>query len=71
MMQFALLDEVEAADLLRTIPSRVMRMARRGEIPHVRLPGGEIRFVVDDLREWVDTIAYKPPTVQQTEAATQ
>lgn len=48
-----LLTEDEAAEILRLTSSRVLRLARRGEIPAVRLPGNEYRFVESDLWEWV------------------
>jgi hypothetical protein len=47
-----LLDDHEAGDILRMLPSRVSRLARRGIIPHVALPDGELRYLATDLMEW-------------------
>lgn len=50
-----LLTDSEAAELLRLTPRQVARLAKRGELPSVELPGNEIRFDADDLRRWVDS----------------
>lgn len=50
-----LLTDVEAANLLRILRTRLVRLARRGEVPHVLLPDGEIRFRRQDLVQWVAT----------------
>ena len=49
-----LLTDVEAADILRLTPRQVTRLARRGELPSITLPGNAIRFDPDDIREWVN-----------------
>lgn len=49
-----LLTETEAADILRLTSSRVLRLARGGQLPAVKLPGNEFRFVESDLWKWVD-----------------
>lgn len=49
-----LIDAREAGRLLDMLPARVSRLAKRGEIPSVVLPDGEVRFSPDDLREWVE-----------------
>lgn len=49
-----LLDHFEAAELLSMLPPRLKRMAKRGEVPAVILPDGEIRFDPADLRDWVE-----------------
>jgi excisionase family DNA binding protein len=54
-MGTTLLTDVEAAELLRLTPRQVSRLARRGELPSVNLPGGGIRFDPDDIRQWVET----------------
>ena len=43
----------EAADRIRMLRSRVLRLARAGVVPHIALPDGEIRFDRDDLDAWV------------------
>jgi excisionase family DNA binding protein len=48
-----LLTDSEAATLLRILRTRLLRLARRGEVPHVLLPDGEIRFRRADLVAWV------------------
>jgi excisionase family DNA binding protein len=49
-----LLTDSEAAELLRILRTRLVKLARRGIVPHVLLPDGEIRFSRSDLVEWVD-----------------
>jgi excisionase family DNA binding protein len=61
-----LLSGSEAATLLRILRARLLRLARRGEVPHILLPDGEIRFRRADLVAWVAT--YERPA-DQTEAA--
>jgi len=48
-----LIDACEAGRLLNLLPARVTRLAKRGVIPCVKLPDDEIRYLADDLREWV------------------
>ncbi len=50
-----LLTNHEAGALLRMIPARVLRLAKAGDIPHVKLPDGEIRFVEHDFLHWVES----------------
>lgn len=47
-----LLTDSEAAEMLRMIPARVVRLTRAGEIPYVALPDGELRYDPADLWEW-------------------
>ena len=49
-----LLTHFEAGDVLRMLPARVLRYAKAGEIPHVILPDGEVRFVEAALWCWVN-----------------
>jgi hypothetical protein len=49
-----LIDSREAGRLLDMLPSRVTRLANRGDLPCVKLPDGEVRFTADDLRQWVE-----------------
>jgi len=49
-----LLDANDAAAILLLSARRVRAMVRGGELPHVTLPGGEIRFDPADLRDWID-----------------
>ena len=44
-----LLTDGEAARLLRMLPVRLNRLAKKGVIPCVILPDGEIRFDEQDL----------------------
>ena len=50
-----LLTASEAADLLRLTSRQVDRLARRGELPSVHLPGKEIRFDEADLWAWIES----------------
>jgi hypothetical protein len=43
----------EASRALSILPTRLKRMAKRKEVPHVVLPDGEIRFRASDLQDWV------------------
>jgi excisionase family DNA binding protein len=54
-MSTTLLTDSEAAEILRLTARQVARLARRGELPSVELPGGEVRFDPDDLRAWVES----------------
>jgi len=54
-MNETLLAISEAAELLRLTPRQVAKLARRGELPSVLLPGNEIRFDHADIRQWVET----------------
>lgn len=47
-----LLTEAEAGELLRMLPARVVRLTKRGVIPHIALPDGELRYSASDLMEW-------------------
>jgi len=49
-----LLTPLEAGQLLRLPSRRVVRLAKAGDIPHVRLPGDEYRFSEPDLWRWVE-----------------
>ena len=55
-----LLDAIDAGRLLGLTPSRVSRLAKRGALPCVALPDGELRYTEGDLREWVDN--HRQPT---------
>ena len=48
-----LLIDSEAAQLVRMTPRYLNRLARAGEVPHVLLPDGEIRFAQSDLEQWI------------------
>jgi hypothetical protein len=54
-----LLDDAEAGHLLRMLPARVQRLARRGIIPHFALPDGELRYSASDLMAWA--VKYRQP----------
>jgi hypothetical protein len=49
-----LLSVNEAAARLRMLPARLSRLARRGHIPYVALPDGEVRFSPRDLESLVE-----------------
>jgi len=48
-----LLTDVEAARKVRMTTSRLIRLARAGDVPCVRLPDGELRFDPQDLAGWI------------------
>jgi hypothetical protein len=53
-MSDAILHDFEAARLVKMTTRRLVRLAKAGKAPSVRLPDGEIRFRESDLLEWVD-----------------
>jgi hypothetical protein len=54
MQTTILIDDNEAALLLRMLPARLVRLARRGQIPCIKLPDGEVRFDPAELSAWID-----------------
>jgi excisionase family DNA binding protein len=50
-----LITDSEAAELLALTPRQVARLAKRGELPSVKLPGEETRYDPDDIRQWVES----------------
>jgi excisionase family DNA binding protein len=63
-----LLTDSEASELLRLTPRQVAKLARRGDLPSITLPGGEVRFDPDDIRAWVDSLK-KPKTEEVPNAS--
>jgi len=55
MTRHQLLTPGEAADQLRILRTRIVRLARAGDVPHIALPDGEIRFDAHDLDAWVES----------------
>jgi len=53
-----LLTDGEAADLLRMLRTRLVRLAKQGRVPHVLLPDGELRFDRADLLVWIQEHKY-------------
>jgi excisionase family DNA binding protein len=45
----------EVASWLHTRTNFVLRLVRRGEIPHVKLPNGDVLFDRAELTDWVKT----------------
>ncbi len=50
-----LLDTFDAAALLLLSTRKVRALVRSGQLPHVALPNGEIRFVEVDLLAWIES----------------
>jgi excisionase family DNA binding protein len=50
-----LLNDIEAAEILRLTPRQVTRLARRGELPSVAFPNREVRFDPTDLQEFINS----------------
>lgn len=42
------------AELLDVSPATVLRWTRRGTLPAVKLPSGQIRYRADALEEWLE-----------------
>ena len=55
-----LLDFNDMSIVLNLPARRVKRLARAGEIPHVLLPGGEIRFEAEEISDWVNRLPHVP-----------
>jgi excisionase family DNA binding protein len=49
-----LITDSEAAEILALTPRQVARLAKCGELPSVTLPGNEVRFDPEDIRQWVE-----------------
>jgi len=60
-----LIDCNVAGRLLDMLPARVTRLAKRGDLPCVILPDGEVRYSEDDLRSWVEE--HRHPAIVKTE----
>ena len=57
-----LFDANDAGEFLLLSAHRVRALARGGQLPHVVLPGGEIRFDPADLSRFVE--AHKRPVAE-------
>ena len=64
--QQTLLDANDAAGILLLSARRVRALVRDGQLPHVILPDGEIRFTKSDLDEWIEL--RKRPVIKEGEA---
>jgi excisionase family DNA binding protein len=63
-MTLRLLTAREVANALSVSPETVLRWARRGELPAIRLPGGAIRFREDEFERWLEQRATSARTRQ-------
>lgn len=54
-MSTALLDVLDAASVLNMSTRHVHNLVRAGQLPHVAFPNGEVRFDLDDLRQWIES----------------
>ncbi|NLF07271.1 MAG: helix-turn-helix domain-containing protein [Pirellulaceae bacterium] len=61
-----LLDADDAAKILLLSARRVRTLVRDGHLPHIVLPGGEIRFDPRDLESWV--VAHKQESREAADA---
>jgi excisionase family DNA binding protein len=52
-MNEPLLSAREVSAVLGVHPETVLRWARRGQLPAIRLPGGAIRFREDEIDGWL------------------
>ena len=57
-----LIPPAEIDALLRFPRGRAKRLAIGGEIPHVLLPGGEVRFDPNEIHEWLERCKRGPDT---------
>ena len=44
----------EVAERLHVTTATVQRWTRNGELPHYRLPGGDLRYDPDEIALWLD-----------------
>ena len=58
-----LLDADAVGEWLSMHPRRVVRMAKRGEIPAIRLPDGDFLFDPAELLMWLDHLRDQPREV--------
>ena len=63
-----LLTEHDTSELLHLPSGKVRRLVRDSLIPHVRLPGGDVRFVEADLLKWIER--HKQETTETAEGQT-
>ncbi len=63
-----LLSDVQAGELLGLHPKTVQRLARRGEIPAVRI-GRYWRYRASTLNEWIDvhSTCQSPASLERTQ----
>lgn len=62
-MNTTLLDALDAAAILSMSTRKINSLVRSGKLPHVMLPGGEIRFVESDLLSWIES--HKRPATER------
>ncbi len=63
-----LLTASDVAEILRVTSAYVNRLTKRGAMPHVRLPDGEVRFDAADVEAWIDAQRRSPERSPPTEA---
>ena len=51
----SLLTNRKAAEVLQVTSGQLARMANRGDLPSVKLPNGERRFIAADLWSWIES----------------
>ncbi len=56
MQQKTIIDTFEAARILEVSPDTVRRWARNGDVKHVRLPSGRLRFEEGDIRSLLQPV---------------
>jgi hypothetical protein len=49
-----LLTHYDVADILQCPARRVLRMARKQEIPCIEMPDGEVLFREEDIAKWLE-----------------
>jgi len=53
-MKAILLDVLDASSLLALSVRKIDALVRDNLIPHVVLPNDEIRFIEEDLKDWIE-----------------
>ena len=66
--QSRLLTDGEAANLVRMLPTRLLKLAKAGVVPSVTLPDGEYRFLESDLWDWIASHRHVPAEVPADDA---
>jgi hypothetical protein len=63
-----LLSSTDVGQWLNLSPGQVERMARRGQVPSIRLPNGDLLFDRVELLQWLDHLREQPREVRHAPA---
>lgn len=49
-----ILNDDDVAGIVRLTARQVRKLARQGDLPHIVLPTGDVRFIRDDINKWIE-----------------